>query len=329
MKKKKWLIVLGILFIISCIFYQPIMYMVQLGKGQLSILLNTQPINEILDSSAEPDSIKAKLRIIREIYSFGTTQLGLTDNGAYQNYYDQKGKPVLWVLTVCKPYSLDPETWTFPIAGTVSYKGFFNKEAGLGEMDKWQSKGYDVSLEEVFAWSTLGWFNDPVLSEMLQKHPGDIANTILHEMTHATIYKSGDIEFNENIASFIGDKGAEAFLIAKYGKDSEWLNSYRKSVQRRKIYSELVLNQATKLDRLYKSCLVDSEAEKVLKKKRFMEQAVLQLNKFRKTPMQTGDLNNCYYADVNRYRNKQIAFDSILVNKCSGQLKQLIDFYAK
>ena len=204
-KNRTWPLRLWIVFLIACLFYEPVFYLFQLGKGQISILWNTESIDKILHSPSESDSVKKNLMLIREIYAFGTKQLGLSDKGAYQNYYDQKGKPVLWVLTACKPYSIEPETWTFPIAGTVSYKGYFNKHSGLVEMKRWRSMGYDVSLEEVYAWSTLGWFKDPVLSEMLHKHPGELANTLLHEMTHATIYKSGDIEFNENIASFIGD----------------------------------------------------------------------------------------------------------------------------
>jgi len=328
-KNRTWPLRLWIVFLLACLFYEPVFYFFQLGKGQISILWNTESIDKILHSPSESDSVKKNLMLIREIYAFGTKQLGLSDKGAYQNYYDQKGKPVLWVLTVCKPYSIEPETWTFPIAGTVSYKGYFNKHSGLVEMTRWKSMGYDASLEEVYAWSTLGWFKDPVLSEMLHKHPGELANTLLHEMTHATIYKSGDIEFNENIASFVGDKGAEAFLIAKYGKDSEWLITYRKLVKRRKDYSEIVLRQAIELDQLYKSARNIDAKSKLSFKKAFMMKALNELNTFRKIPLLASDLNNCYYADVNRYRNKQDIFDRLLQKNYSGQLRAFIEFYKK
>ncbi|MBC7451919.1 MAG: aminopeptidase [Cytophagales bacterium] len=325
---RKWPLLIWLVFLISCFFYEQVFYLIQLGKGQFSILLHTKSIDEVLQSS-EGDSIKQDLLLIRKIYAFGTNKLGLSDKGAYQNYYNQKGKPVLWVLTVCKPYSLDPVTWTFPIAGTVSYKGYFNRHTGLIEMKKWKNKGYDVSLEEVYAWSTLGWFKDPVMSEMLNKYPGDIANTLLHEMTHSTIYKAGDIEFNENLASFIGDKGAEAFLINNYGKDSEWIISYIKSMERRKNYSELVLSQAISLDSLYQVCLTKTDFEKTILKENFMMKSLCQLNSFRKYPLDIKDLNNCYFADVNRYRKKQTTYDSLLLKSFNGQLNAFISSFKK
>src|SRR5690606_27837765 len=120
-----------------------------------------------------------------------------------------------------EPFRLVPYTWTFPILGSVPYKGFFNEQSAVALADALASEGWDVNVRNPGGWSTLGWFTDPILSEMLEKDEGDLASLIIHEMVHATIFVKDSIEFNENLASFIGDRGAEAFLVARFGTQSE------------------------------------------------------------------------------------------------------------
>ena len=328
-KRGVWGTRIWVCFLLSLFFYPQISYVTQLGAGQFSILRQVRSIDEILASDAESDSLKQKLVLVEDIYAFGTKELGLSDEGAYSTFYDQKGKPVLWVLTVCAPFSLTPETWTFPIAGEVSYKGFFQKNQALEEMGRWKKNGYDVELEEVYAWSTLGWFKDPVMSQMLEKHPGDIANTIFHEMTHATIYRPGDIEFNENIATFIGDKACEDYLKKTYGESSEWLLSYRKSRERKKRYAAMVARQGRQLDSLYKAISFSSLQEKKRIKEQFMRNAVAELNTFRKFPLKAEDLTNCYYVDFKRYRSKQGDFDTLFEKDFSNHLAPFIRSFSK
>ncbi|MBA3901938.1 MAG: aminopeptidase, partial [Bacteroidetes bacterium] len=198
-------------------------------KGQLAILLNTQPIEEVLADPAFPDSLKTKLILIQEIRAFAVDSIGINPSENYTTFYDQKGKDILWVLTACEPYELKAYEWTFPLLGAVQYKGFFDLEKGKKEEEKILNSGLDGGLGRVGAWSTLGFFKDPVLSNMLAYEDGNLANLIIHELTHGTLFVKGDVEFNENLANFIGDQGAIRFLKQRYGEESAELKEYLES----------------------------------------------------------------------------------------------------
>jgi predicted aminopeptidase len=177
--------------------------------------------------------------------------LGLKDTDNYRTLYDQKGEEVMWVVTACEPFRLEPKLWHFPIVGTVPYKGFFNKEDAIALARELEAQGYDVSVRNPGGWSTLGWFTDPILSGMLGRSEGDLASLIIHEMSHATIFVKDSVDFNENLASFIGDRGAEYFLISKYGRNS---SQYLQYIQEDHDYVALVghmLRGAKYLDSLY------------------------------------------------------------------------------
>ncbi|MBT8229706.1 MAG: aminopeptidase, partial [Bacteroidia bacterium] len=133
-----------------------------------------------------------------------------------------------------------------------SYKGYFDLQKAIDLRDELDEQGFDTYIREVSAWSTLGWFKDPILSEMLKEESGDLANTIIHELTHATIFVKDSITFNENLASFIGDKGAEQFLIDTYS-DSLELMKYQNLKDDRAAYAGHFLSGAQYLDSLYNS----------------------------------------------------------------------------
>lgn len=161
-------ILAGIFLILSVWQYRLIRYGLQQLKGQLHIVSNAQPIGEILNDPDFPDSLKNKLRLSYAVRSYATGVLGLKDSKNYTTVYDQKGKPALWVLTASEPFALKAYEWYFPFLGDVSYKGFFEKENGENDLRQLMSMGYDISFRPTTAWSTLGWFKDPLLSGMLK-----------------------------------------------------------------------------------------------------------------------------------------------------------------
>ena len=157
------------------------------------------------------------------------------------------------MVTASKPFELTPKEWSFSFLGTFSYKGYFKQHLVLDEQAQLDREGWDTNVRSVGGWSTLGWFKDPILSNMLLRKEGDLANLIIHELTHGTIYIKDSVNFNENLASFIGDKGAEKFLLWKYGPDSQELSEYRAEKYNRKKISEHFLGGALYLDSLYGS----------------------------------------------------------------------------
>jgi predicted aminopeptidase len=220
-------------------------------KGQWHIISQARPIDEVLADSSVSDSIKTRLNFIHEIRVFAIDSLGLKDTKNYTSFYDQHGKPLLWVLTASEAFRLKAYTWSFPIVGKVSYKGFFKKDKGLQEAFKMRLSGYDTDFGEVSAWSTLGWFHDPILSSMLSRSDGKLAELIIHEMTHSTLYVKSNVDFNENLASAIGEAGAEKFLRHYYGPDSPQLNYYLLRREDVDMFSNYMLESAKKLDSLY------------------------------------------------------------------------------
>src|SRR5688572_21527816 len=230
--KRISLAMLALLIVLTIVYWDLVVYGIRQAKGQFTIIYRARPVEEVLADPNFPDSLKQKLVLINEVRKFAIDSLGLKDTKNYKTLYDQKGEEIMWVVTASEPFRLKAKEWTFPVLGSVPYKGFFKKELALELREDLQKEGWDVSIRNPGGWSTLGWFTDPILSKMLERNEGDLANLIIHEMSHSTIFIKDSINFNENLASFIGDRGAENFLQFKYGKSSVEYETYVRSEER-------------------------------------------------------------------------------------------------
>src|SRR4030042_5345183 len=197
-----------------------LLYLSKLGWHQSSIVFHSVPVQEVLDNEKMDHEAKEKIRFIQEVKRYGEKKLGLTRTENYSKYVEVKG-PVLHVITASEKDRLQLYHWNFPITGKLTYKSFFTKEGVLKEKRFLKTKGYDTFIQKAGAYSTLGWLKDPIFSSMLQSDEATLANLILHEMTHATLYFKGQTDFNEQMATFVGNQGAIHFLIDKYGKGSK------------------------------------------------------------------------------------------------------------
>jgi len=197
-----------------------LLYISKLGWHQSSITFHSVPVQEILENEGVGHETKEKIRLIQEVKHYGEEKLGLTRTKSYSKYFEVKG-PVLHVITASEKDCLQLYHWNFPITGKVTYKSFFTREGALKEKRFLEGKGYDTFVQQAGAYSTLGWLKDPIFSSMLQWGEATLANLILHEMTHASIYFKGQTDFNEQLATFVGNQGAIGFLIEKYGKESK------------------------------------------------------------------------------------------------------------
>jgi len=255
------------LFIFCLLQGELVMYGIAQARGQLAIVWNARPIEEVLNDPAFPDSLKQKLRLVQEIKKFAVDSLGIKPSENYTTVYDQKGMPLLWVVTGSEPYALKAKEWSFPVLGSVSYKGFFVKSKAEKEQLALVANEYDTDIGRVGAWSTLGWFRDPILSNMLNNSEGDLANLIIHELTHGTLYVKNDVDFNENLASFVGDMGAYRFLEYKYGKQSEQYLDYAYSNSDEVVFDDYMLRSAARADSLYKTFTASMSKQEKEKRK--------------------------------------------------------------
>jgi predicted aminopeptidase len=304
--------------------------------GQLDIVWNARPFEEFLAKSDYPDSTKRmykqKLDFIRAIKRFAVDSLGLNDTKNYDKIFDQKGKPLLWAVTASEPYQLKPKEWNYGPMGDMPYKGFFDSTRAKNLVKSLEKEGYDTHVYSPAGWSTLGWFADPVLSSMLHWEEGDLASLIIHEMTHGTIWVTGGIEFNENLADFIGDKGALLYLASKYGQDSKEYQDYIKGDLDGEKFYKHILRGAERLDSLYKTFREkDTKTFKNQKKYALIEEIIDGLGKIGiTTPKRSAKKfkrklpNNAYFMNFRRYRSKQNQFEDECNTKFKADLKQYI-----
>ena len=197
-----------------------LLYLSNLGWHQSSITFHSVPVQEILENEKMDHEAKEKIRFIQEVKRYGEEKLGLTRTKSYSKYVEVKGS-VLHVITASEKDCLKLYHWDFPITGRVTYKSFFTKEGVLKEKKYLEGEGYDTFVQQAGAYSTLGWLKDPIFSSMLRWDEATLANLILHEMAHTTIYFKGQTDFNEQMATFVGNRGAIDFLTEKHGKGSQ------------------------------------------------------------------------------------------------------------
>lgn len=342
MLKKQLQLLFQLLFLfltICCFIWNSlVLYGIAQAKGQLSIVLNAQPIIEVLKDNNFPDSLKQKLVLIVEIKQFAIDSLGINSSNNYSTVYNQDHKPVLLTISACEPFALKPKEWHFPVLGNVPYKGFFNIDKAKKEINELIYKGYDVDVYSPSGWSTLGWFNDPILSNMLYRSEGQLANLIIHELTHGTIFIKNNVEFNENLANFIGDKGAEQFLIYKFGKNSKEFINYEQSKEDEKLYNEYILKNVQRLDSLYKSTIIETSViVKKEKKKKIISEIVRGVNKldlykkenYFKFSLQAFSEKNAFFMSFQRYDSQYDVFEKEYKLKYKSNLHDYLNHLKK
>jgi predicted aminopeptidase len=323
----KWFSIIVILAIgiFYAIYANEVNYGLRQLKGQIKIITNTIPINEVLDNSTFPDSLKSRIELIEEIKKFTVDSLGLNPSTSYQTYYDQKGEPILWVISACPPYSLENKVWNFPIAGEFSYKGHFEKQIALDEVETLKMEGFDVRLSEVSAWSTLGYLSDPILSSMLRRKPGALAALIIHELTHGTLFVKNDLEFNENLADFIGDQGALLFLESKYGKDSKEYKEYKIEKSFNEAFGKHISKGIVKLDSLFQTFSPEMSSNKKDSLKYDLIDEIMISSESIKGNLYKykgrGSINNAFFTAYSVYQGKQNEFDTILKRDFNNNFK--------
>lgn len=305
-------------------------------KGQVKIVWNAKPLDEIMNDPNFPDSLKEKIRVIDIIANYAQDSLGLNRSKNYKTLFDEKGKAILWTITACDKYEFKPYQWKFPILGSVSYKGFFNYRQGFVEDSILQSQGYDTDYGEVSAWSTLGWFKDPILSNMLRRTEGQLAELIIHEMTHATVYLKSNVDLNENLASMIGEEGALRFLASHFGKDSKQLSDYKARKSDYDLFTRYMLLSHDRLDSLYNKISTFSLSEKEILKQTVINEIIVGLDSIQfQKPKRYSKLfserkpNNAYFMNFVRYDSQKDEMKKNLNDKYNGNIEVYLNAMRK
>jgi len=214
-------------------------YYAQAVSGQLDLLRRATPIEEELANDAVPAELKARLRAVLRIRSFASRELGLPDNGSYKTYADLGRRYAVWNVFAAPEFSIEPVTSCFPVAGCVSYRGYFAEDDAAAEAAALRARGYDVFIGGVPAYSTLGWFDDPVLSTFIRYPDAELARLMFHELAHQLLYVKNDTRFNESFAVTVEQAGVERWL-ARNGDERQRASYARLQAMRRSFVVLLV-----------------------------------------------------------------------------------------
>ena len=182
-------------------------YVAKAGWEEAKILWAKEDIKDLLEDTELEDELRDQLELVQNVRSFAETK-NLTPGGSYKEYADIGRDKLVWVLSASEKRALRPLTWWFPVVGSIPYKGFFDKEDAINLAKELETKGYDIYVRHSPAFSTLGWFNDPLLNTMLSMDEISLTNTVIHEILHNTLWISDSAIFNESLANFVGGIGA-------------------------------------------------------------------------------------------------------------------------
>jgi predicted aminopeptidase len=189
-------------------------YYGHLAVGQARLLLGSEPVESLLADPETPPELAARLARVQEVIAFAAG-LGLEVDGQYTSYVAWPGDRVITTVVATLPGQISPSNFWFPLVGHAPYKGFFDPERAAREADSLEQDGFDTCLVPVLAYSTLGWFDDPLTGPMLRQSEGRLAETVLHELVHATVFVPSQPDFNEGLAAFIGQEAAVRFAHAR------------------------------------------------------------------------------------------------------------------
>lgn len=226
-------------------------YYWQAARGHLELLEARQDVDVVLADPGTDSQLRQRLQLADEILRFAANRLDLPAEGSYQTLVETGGGPVAWNVVAAPEFSLTPKRWCFPVAGCVSYRAHFQLEGARRAARRLAERGLDVAVFPVQAYSTLGWFEDPLLDSMLAQSPSRLAGSLFHELAHQRFYLRGDTAFSEAYASFMERAGVRHWLTAT-GREAE-LERWQATLESQQLFSELLSDARSELAILYES----------------------------------------------------------------------------
>lgn len=286
----RWLALAAACMVLSGCYY------VHLAAGQLEMNRRREPIDDVLARKGTDDALRARLGYAARARDFAMTELGLPDNGSYRSYADLGRRYATWNLFAAPEFSVEAKRWCFPVAGCVSYRGYFDEERAARAARRQQQRGLDVHVGPSIAYSTLGHLEDPVLNTMFAYGDAELAAFIIHELAHQAVYAPSDSDFSEAFAVVVETEGLGRWL-AQVERTAE-LDPFLSGRDRQQAVAEKMVETRARLATLYASGAAEDElrAGKTAELARLSESLKsdgLALN---------GDLNNARLAAVATYQ---------------------------
>jgi predicted aminopeptidase len=308
----RFLFLLLLLLVAGC---DTLSYYSQAIGGQVEILHAARPIDDWLADPNTPTPLRSRLELARRIRRFASAELALPENRSYTSYAELGRPYVVWNVFAAPEFSVEPKKECFPFTGCVSYRGFFSEEDARKHARALTAQGYDVHVGGVVAYSTLGWFDDPLLSTFIREPDAQLARLIFHELAHQVVYARDDTAFNESFAVAVEEEGVKRWLDAE-GRGAE-LEAFHAAQARRQKFAAEVKATRTRLDAVYNDASLSGQAK--LQKKRE------EYGKLRaRYPFIPAEPTNAFLVSVALYTELVPQFEALL--RESGSLAA---FYAK
>jgi len=232
-------------------------YYSQAVSGHISLMSARVPIEQVIADPQTPEAVRARLRVALAAREFAVTELGLPDNGSYTRYVQLDRSAVVYNVFAAPEFSLQPKTWCFPVAGCVVYRGYFSRQRAEQEAGSYSGQGYDTWVGGAAAYSTLGRFEDPLLSTMLYGEDARLAGLLFHELAHQKLYVKGDSAFNEAFATALEEEGVRRWLEGA-GRDEE-LAAWQAQGRRALSFEHLLARTRGFLQEVYSSAVPAAE----------------------------------------------------------------------
>ena len=235
---------------------EPVGYGWQALRGHLHVLAEARPLQEWLNDPATPPALRDRLRLVQDIRSFASKELGLPDNRSYRSYADLKRPYAVWNVFAAPELSLQLDTWCFPVVGCISYRGYYEQAQARQFANRLAADGREVHVGGVPAYSTLGFTPDPVLNTFINLPDGELARLVFHELAHQVVYVDDDSTFNESFATAVEVAGVERWLATR---DLATRERYALYAERRRDFLTLLRAARLSLDSLYRSEQIESQ----------------------------------------------------------------------
>ena len=240
---------IGCLFLLLQSGCSTLAYYNQAISGQSELLEKRLPITEVLADKKLDKNVRRKLQAVQEARVFSVKELGLPDNNSYRDYADLKRPYVMWNIFVTPAFSLTPIEWCYPVVGCIAYRSFFTRADAQQLKIEMEAKGHDVYLAGIPAYSTLGWFDDPVVNSMMHWEDYDLVGTLFHELAHQKFYIKSDTVFNESLAKTIEQEGLRRWM--EYKSQGKLYQKYLLDGKREKAFVKIVLKARKNLEHVY------------------------------------------------------------------------------
>jgi len=303
------------LLILLCAGCESVAYYGQAIGGHLKLMAAARPVDAWIDDPSTPPELKQRLEVAQRIRQYASRELHLPENGSYHSYADLKRRYAVYNVFAAPKFSVDPKPECFPFTGCVAYRGFYSEDAARQHAARLREQGYDVYVGGVLAYSTLGWFDDPLLSTFIRYPDSQIARLVFHELAHQVVYAKNDTTFNESFAVVVEEEGVRRWLEAENRRVE--LAAFHEAQARKRDLAARIKETRERLKLVYDSSLTEEQK---------LEQKRAEFDRLRASFPQfvPAEPNNAFLVSIALYNELVPALERVLAASAG-----LDDFYRR